>query len=52
MFHLRSDLAGIFGNIAREKLSIEAVTAPSAVDVRATAIANPQVHALDRVCCW
>jgi hypothetical protein len=51
MFHLKSDLAGIFGNIASEKLSIEAIATPIAADLHATTIANPHVQAIDRVCC-
>jgi hypothetical protein len=33
MFHLRSDLAGIFGNVANEKFSIEGIAAPLAADL-------------------
>jgi hypothetical protein len=49
MFHLRSDLAGIFGNIANDKLSIETIAVPLAADLHATTIANPQIHLSDRV---
>jgi hypothetical protein len=52
MFHLRSDLAGIFGNIASEKLSIEAIAVPLAVQLHATTIVNPQVNVPERVYCF